>query len=401
MGEWITPPSLPPDTYCRRLLIPNTPQWIGAVSGALRQLTFASAWREVEGITAEEAAERALEMYELYLNSGNGGQCDDMACCDEKIVEKRINPATGRPEVRYNGGEWQPDPTDPKYAVLAVPPIVGEGMTNTRCDAASNALQHFTDIVSETSSNIATASSLFTFVVAIVTVLLEVFIMVVTGGTASPFALTIAGMIWGAAQAVFVAGQAAFDEYWDSDALDEVFCALYNNIGTNGQFTEDQYNAFLSEVRFELASSPARDLVLTAITAGGAVGLSNMASYGGSADSDCSDCAPPADVWFVNSLGNVIEVYPDEEGVYTVDTGSGTLYPGTYYGTVWFTNPDSPVYNSTCRRMEDITILTGTPLIENYVNCDGGSTPQFCNNAMQYVDSGQWSMTFTSPSTCP
>lgn len=331
MGEYITPPSVPEDVYCRRLLIPNSPEWIGTVTGALMSLIYSSEWKQTTGITTEEAANRAREMFNEYLNSGNDGECGDMACCDEKIKEYRVNPTTGRPEVRYNGGDWQPDPSDPQFGILAQPPIVGEGMPSTKCDAASNALQHFEDIVNGTSSNIATASSLFTFVVAIVTVLLEVFIIIVSGGAGSPLALTIAGMIWGAAQAVFTAGQAAFDDYWTTDALDKVLCALYCNIGENGQFTENQYQAFLTDVRFELPSSPARDLVLTAITAGGAVGLSNMASYGGSADSDCSECA----------CGDCSEYdFTTSEYDWEVYTVGGTTYgeyiPGTGFRAHWF-----------------------------------------------------------------
>jgi hypothetical protein len=343
-------------------------------------MIYESEWEQWEGITALEAANRAREMFNLYLESGDDGECGDMACCDEKIVENRINPTTGRPEVRYNGGEWEPDPNDPQFGVLVQPPIVGEGMTSTKCDAASNALQHFQDIVSSMSSNIATAGSVYALAVAITGVLLEVFIIIVTGGVAAPLALTIVGMIWGAGSAAFAAGQAAFDEYWDTDALDKVLCALYCNIGENGQFTEDQYNAFLSEVRFELPSSPARDFVMTAITAGGAAGLSNMASYGGSADSDCSEC-----------------------GCDDCDSIVPTVVNGTYVGY----DPETCIYHYAsqdmggfhyialtwdglgCVIVEDQAGSTGTPINYGWEDCDDSefhSGPVYTGSCVKYWD---------------
>lgn len=332
----------PPESMSVTLCIPKNVDHMKAFFGALWQLTM---WNNWQPDAAHTGKELAAVWYRYWLSwdrtMDNFPDCEDgmATCCIEPTVEHRINPETGRPEVRYNGGDWVGDPTDPENGVLRQPPIVGDGLPSTKCDAASNALQHWTDIVSATSSNIATASGLYTFVVGIVTVLLEIFIIVVTGGVASPLALTIAGMIWGAGSAAFAAGQAAFDEYWSSDALDTVLCALYCNIGEDGQFTEDQYNSFMTDIRFELPSSPARDFLLSAITVGGAAGLSNMASYGGSADSDCGECgcdecACPFDeyvaggVGYVSCDGNTVTVNSHPDGglhsVYMVYGGGGT-----------------------------------------------------------------------------
>lgn len=282
----------PPETMQVTLCIPKNRSYLSSFFGALWQLTYWNYWENNGTDDGAKVAAVWREHWYSWDRELNDIECeDDMGkCCTEPIKESRLNPDTGRPEVRYDGGAWQPDPSDPQFAVFAQPPIVGGGSSSTKCDAASNALQHFTDVVNATSSNIATASSVYTFAVAIVTVLLEVAIIIITGGLGSPIALTIVGMIWGAGSAVFTAGQAAFDDYWSTDNLDIVFCALYCNIGENGQFTEDQYQAWRTQVNFELPSSPARDLVMTTVNAAGAVGLSNMASYGGSADSDCSEC---------------------------------------------------------------------------------------------------------------
>lgn len=328
MGKFLTPPSLPPDTYCRRLLIPNSPQWIGTVSGALRELIFPSAWTEITGITAEQAAERAEVMYRLFLNSGNGGECEDMACCDDRIIMKRYDPDTGRPQISINGGDWQPDPDDPQYAIPQLPPAISSGVSNTKCDAATNALERIKDIISETSSNIATASSVYELAVIITGAVLAAVVLALSGGTLSPVAVTITTIIWGAGSAAFTAGQAAFDDYWSSENLDIMLCALLDNIGENGAFTEEQYQGWRSQAKFDLPSSPARDLVMTAINAVGAPGLSNMAANGTAADADCEDCEETtcwngweaviptggSDVWgtVVSKVGNVMTVQGTE-----------------------------------------------------------------------------------------
>src|SRR5215207_9373412 len=123
MGQYITPDTLPPDTFCRRLFIPNSPQWIGTISGALLPLIYASEWVQVEGITADEAAERAKIMLdEFWADNGCGG--DDMTCCEDRIILHRFSATTGRPEVSLDMGDtWTPDPADVEFAIPLQPPL--------------------------------------------------------------------------------------------------------------------------------------------------------------------------------------------------------------------------------------------------------------------------------------
>jgi len=294
-------------------------------------------------------------MYEQYLNSGTEGDCDDMACCEPEPVLKRINEDTGRPQVSYDGGEtWQPDPDDPQYAVMQLPSIV-TGDT-TKCDAASNALQHFTDVVNWSSSNIATAGTVYALGVAVATVLIEIMLLVVTGGASLVLVPTIAAMLMGVGTQVFELGQEGFDAYWDSDAFDIVLCALYCNIGEDGKFTEDQYQSWRTQVNSELPSSPARDFVMTTVNAGGAAGLSNMASYGGAADSDCSECpCAPCEMVLLGPPGApVFEDLGDNTYRATsfIDGGSHVVY-------VWFNNFTGSYNVDLCGKIISRTIVSG------------------------------------------
>lgn len=83
---------MPPDTYCRRLLIPNSPQWIGTVSGALLPLMYASAWEQSDGITAEQAAVASAIMLNDFWNSH----------CEDTPVEFRVTEGC---MLQYRTGE--------------------------------------------------------------------------------------------------------------------------------------------------------------------------------------------------------------------------------------------------------------------------------------------------------
>jgi len=67
---FITPTTTPTTSVRRCLCIPDEPFWLAAVSGALQVLTHAYSWEDIDGITAEEAADTALEML-LQFYEGN------------------------------------------------------------------------------------------------------------------------------------------------------------------------------------------------------------------------------------------------------------------------------------------------------------------------------------------
>lgn len=68
---WITPENAPTAIKSRRVFIPDSEQWLAIVSGALLPLIYSYNWEQVEGISAEDAAQRAFEMYTQFLE-GHG-----------------------------------------------------------------------------------------------------------------------------------------------------------------------------------------------------------------------------------------------------------------------------------------------------------------------------------------
>jgi len=297
-GEGIPIPDVidPPESMRVTLCIPKNRDHSAAFFGALYQLTIWSSWQENGTTDGRDLAAVWWRYYLSWDRAMSDLDCEDGMnyCCVEAPQLKRIDPVTGGMEISVDGGAtWTPDPASPKFAIVKPPPPVTSGVVAAKCDAAANAKQGIMSIVNTTSSDIATASTIFELATLVAAALLNVFLVVVTGGLASPLVLTVTGAIWGAMTAVWEMGQVAFDAYWNEEVFDALLCALYDNIGEDGSFNDAQYTGFRTQFNFNSPSSPARDMVMTAIGVGGAEGLSVMASYGGAIGSDCSDCLPP------------------------------------------------------------------------------------------------------------
>lgn len=299
----LQPPSAHPDDAPLVCLQVNQ-EWLAYLIGMVYPARYPEYW----GGTLEENRQARKDTMTLMAMLQEAEDCGmAQVCCEPQIYILRVNPDTGRPERSIPGSDvWTPDPTDPLFDIRPLPPIVRDTEDGTKCDASTNALEHIEDLITATSENIGTAITVFELAVAVAGFLLEVFLIVLTGGAASPAALEIAGLIWAAATAAFVEGKTAFDDYWTNDNKDKILCALFENIGADGTFTPTQYEDFKHQVYADLPPSPALDMVMTSLNAGGYQGLNQMASYGSAAGADCSGCTtPPCDVeqWEIAPAG--------------------------------------------------------------------------------------------------
>jgi len=59
---YLTPETIPTDTICRVLFIPNEREIIANVTGALQELTFTWNWEQSGAVTPQEIADRMFEM---------------------------------------------------------------------------------------------------------------------------------------------------------------------------------------------------------------------------------------------------------------------------------------------------------------------------------------------------
>lgn len=67
---FLTPDTTPAATVCRRLFIPDSPEWLALVNGALGELIKLQNWEAFGAVTPLEAAARAQQMVLEYLESG-------------------------------------------------------------------------------------------------------------------------------------------------------------------------------------------------------------------------------------------------------------------------------------------------------------------------------------------
>lgn len=295
-GEGIPIPDVidPPDSMAYTLCIPKNMDHRAAFFGALYQLTMWNTWQNDGTTHGKEVAAVWMRYWLSWNRNFSEIDCEDgMAkCCTPNPELKRIDPVTERPQISYDGGvTWQASPDDTQSQITLLPPIVRSGSPSTKCDAATNAIQHINELITATGENLSTAADILSLAVAVAETALGLFLIIVSAGSLTAPVIGLATAIWAAATGVFNLGIDGYNAYWTTDKQDAIFCAIVCNIGDNGQFTEAQYQAFRAKVKAVLPASPAFDIVMTAINAGGAQGLSQMASYGSWATADCDSCA--------------------------------------------------------------------------------------------------------------
>lgn len=66
---FLTPPTLPTTTRCRVLEIPDSPEWLGLVGGALVELLHEENWERFGAITPQQAAQAAQDIIHSYYGS--------------------------------------------------------------------------------------------------------------------------------------------------------------------------------------------------------------------------------------------------------------------------------------------------------------------------------------------
>lgn len=372
MGQFITPPTIPDDTYCRTLKIPNSPQWIGAVSGALMPLIYSSEWVSVGGITPEEAANRAEIMFNEYLISGDNGVCGDMACCEDIPKRFRIDPVTKVVQQSNNGGAtWQASGGGmQQYIVEPIPPVTS-GVSGTKCDAASNLKEQVQVWINQVSNDFTTAGSLVEFGLGVIVAIAGAVLVVLTDGAFAPIEVAILTALGAALTAAWGAGKVAFDNYWTTANKDKVFCAAVCNIGDDGSFTLEQFTAFWNKVNDDLPPNPAKMLFMGFLSSVGKEGLNAMAASGTSADSDCTDCTcdNSLHIYYSDLVNPLVELFPDGSGVYTAVQSGTPTGDGFYWTVISASNPINSTTYSPCFRMTD---LTGGATFQEFYRCHDG-----------------------------
>lgn len=285
--EEVTPPDVDPDidTMCVRY----NPAWAKVLAAACDQLTQLATWAGTDDekkLAVNRATNLKIQLQEFEV-------CD-MGCCYD-LVEHRVTPE-GAIQIRINGGDWIPDPNDPRQTGTALPPPVMDA-THTKCDAATNGKQHIMDYIGQVSSDLGGGGAVLEIAFEIAALLVALFFGQVE---AIP---VIVPLILALIPSLVFLGQAAWDAYWDSAAEDIILCALYCTIGDDGTFDDTSFAAFLAKLGADLTPGVAADNLIGQLRAAGVIALNNMCSYGESADADCSSCACGCVAGWANGAG--------------------------------------------------------------------------------------------------
>jgi hypothetical protein len=349
------PDVIDPPRTCLCIEIPDTDQHKQIIAGLLWELTQWFNWQRDPPTNSGKA------LAQVYREVFNSIDWSDMSCCCNQTIPvlTRIDPTNQyNVQISYdNGATWVDDPNQPRFTITVLTPPVTSGVSATKCDAASNALQHIKDTVAKESDDMASGATIIDLALLITAYLVGLWIAPeVTIPTITPILLA-------AISAIFALGHDDFVAYWTSDVYDKILCAMYCNIQEDGSFTDAGSAAAVAKMQSDMPASPAKDWLLGILKVGGTKGLNNFAAYGSSADSDCSSCDPcenPCDysAWNVWIAGGTLDTR-SETHITVIATDGGD---GHWYASVTSGNKD------TCCCVD--VNYTGTPPgTQGYIPC--------------------------------
>lgn len=278
---YLTPDTPPDETVCRLMVIPKDSHWLALVDGAFTELVKKYNWELFGTYTPEETSQKFLQIYSDFIMS----ECADMSGCCYDVVMHRVT-EDGDLEISINGGDWIPDPNDPRITAVAYPPLVFDEH-HTKCDAAENVAGHLNEVIDQTSDQLGGTGSLLEIASVIALAVFALFLAPESIPALVPLVLPLIS-------AILFLGQAAFDAYFDTTVHDLILCSIFCSIGDDGTFTDTQYADLLGRLVADLPASPAKDYFVQIVGRIGLVGINDYAAIGTSADADCSDCEPCA-----------------------------------------------------------------------------------------------------------
>jgi len=320
-----TPLSIPDDTSCWTIPVPNDAAWQAVLIGLLQTLTEEKSWQQYEGaLSQEDAAGRWAEMVTEFLFNSLVG------CSATPPDGIRYNADTDAVQIQTPDGEWHDNPdADPRHSGSnKFPPIVSD---SPRCDSAANMVAWIKN-----------------FIDTLVTVKDET-------GIIAAFFLDVLEVLWGAGiflaiitlfvETLLFLGLDTVIDAFTSTVYDELLCIFYCHLEADGTMTADELAAINADIASIIGGNVAT--VLTAMFfIMGEVGLSNVGASGTEVG-DCSGC------------GDCLWCYDWHDGTGFDTWEVGATGFGVYSGGVWLGQA------SGAAQIADITISFAPTAIEN------------------------------------
>jgi hypothetical protein len=330
------PDVIDPPRRCLQINIPDNEVHILALVGAIKLLTD---WFNWERDPDKLGTQVAKVWEEVFLSI----DWSIMSCCPEtEPILRRVDPDNPYLiQISVDGGmTWEVDPGNPSITATQLP-LPTMDAHHTKCDAASNALQHLKDLEAKQVDENSSGATIITVAVDIAIFIAALLLVVFTEGGALPIVTPVLVSIVGA---VLALSGTAFADYFTSDVWDKVLCALYDNISADGTFSDSGWTAVTSQLAIKLpAGTPQADWLIQILKVMGSRGLTTLAGYGNSADADCSTCSSCEFTGWTDIFGGTPPT--PEPGVIEIvaTNGHGDIY---YYAGI-----EAPSDSADCRKM--------------------------------------------------
>jgi hypothetical protein len=287
--------------------------WLPALYAMIYPFRYPERWLGTLDENKQARADVLAILNQIMLSADCG---EIMAeCCTIPVTVQRLDPVTGQLQQSTDDGvTWQKSNNAPETHFIQLAPPVTTGVSATKCDAASNGLQHVEDWVSGVHTTFDNVGNVVEFIAAVILIVAGLLVFYLTGGViAAAEVESLQGLV-AFLRKVWDAGQSQWDSYWSSEEYDKILCALYCFIGEDGSFTDAGYMAALARMAATLPASAQKLLFMAWLQQIGRAGLNQLCAYGNSADADCAscDCACPTE-WFIQEGFGENYVQGDDE----------------------------------------------------------------------------------------
>jgi len=320
---YLTPDSVPGDTTCRTILVPDSVSWDAIIYGALSELTKPYNW-ELYGATTVEEATAAVQ---LLLDGYVASSCEECTPCELADGDLILRLGIGGHVEQFIDGTWQTP--EGVYEQPPIPPREEVDDVDKRCNAAANAVNVYAELYEVTTDAATNFDFLDDFLDAVFAGIGE-WIGIWAGETAKAFSQLARQF---SAQFFFI-WESVTEDYWDAEFEDYFKCLLYTYSDVLG---DDSVVFDYDAIRRQLAEDALSSLDVNRAFlvaqleylfyfAGAADGFNAAGGTTAIDDADCGDCE---DVWCAFFDFTV------DDGGWSVNSGLGTYVSSVGWQTTY------------------------------------------------------------------
>jgi len=172
-------------------------------------------------------------------------------------------------------------------------------------------------------------------------------------------------------------------------------CALYCTMADDASFSNAQWIAARSKILTDI-SGIAGVFLEHLVYLLGKTGTTNLIRSAPDNTGDCSDCGCSGlfRVWTQDLVNPVTEIFPDEDGLFTVVQSGTPTGDGFYWIIVQFANPIDTVLFTPCN---GFATSSGLPGFQEHASCHTGVDDPLshCFHYAAFRDTAPFTITFT------